>query len=107
MTNRLRVLFLTVLTAQAGLPAGAAPERAFDGAASPEACAALGFRSTPQVEDRRSYGGVRPVGAMMRPAPSYAPPPAPPPPTAMAAPAIPPLPLPPVGRRLEPSKSSV
>jgi len=102
MAYRLRALFLTVLAAQAGGPAGAQPRRLYDGAPSPDACAELGFRAPePRHAGPRLVGGVRPM-------PSYAPPPPPAPPIAQSSPAIPPLPLPPVERRLaDPSRPRV
>jgi len=104
MAYRLRVLLVTLLTAQAGAPAGAQPERMFDGAPSPEACAALGFQVRPTDDDhvqRRQFGGV------MAAPPAYAPPP-PPPMARPDLPRIPPLPVPPIEHRLaEPSKSRV
>jgi len=102
MAYRLRALFLTVLAAQPGAAAGAQPERMFDGAPSPEACASLGFQAWARDEEGRS--GPRLLGGHARKmAPAYAPPPPPP-----HATAIPPLPVPPVERRLaEPSKSAV
>ncbi|HEY0651315.1 VWA domain-containing protein, partial [Phenylobacterium sp.] len=113
MAHRLRVLFLTVLTAQAGLPAGAQPERTFDGAPSPDACAALGYATSPRDEARGVGGGA--VGYARKVAPSYAPPPPPPPPVPSIerrlqgpraqGPSIPPLPVPPVQRRADASKS--
>jgi len=104
MAYRLRVLFLTVLAAQAGPPAGAQPQRMFDGAPSPEACAALGFQAWARDEEGRS--GPRPLGGYARKMapPAYAPPP---PPLSAQVPAIPPLPVPPVEHGLaEPSRSS-
>src|SRR5262245_11778430 len=110
MAHRVRVLLLTVLTAQAGLPAGAQPERAFEGAPSPEACAALGFQVRPTDD---TYAYRRQFSGPARPA--YAPPPPPPPvpsiehrlvkpapsPAIAQAPSVPPLPVPPVERRIE------
>ena len=102
MAYRLRALFLTVLAAQAGAPAGAQPRRVFDGAPSPDACAELGFKASERGQaSPRLVGGVRPMAA-------YAPPPPPPPAMAKAAPSIPPLPVPPVERRVaEPPRSRV
>jgi len=108
MAYRLRALFLTVLAAQAGAPAGAQPERMFDGAPSPDACAALGFQAWARDEGGRS--DARPlVGYARKMAPAYAPPPPPPAAQAQAqAQAIPPLPVPPVERRIaEPSRPRV
>ena len=107
MAYRLRALFLTVLAAQTGAPAGAQPKRMFDGAPSPEACAALGFQAQPE---RDSYAHRRQFGAVGATAPAYAPPPPPPapPPSVTSAPAIPPLPVPPVERRVaEPARPQV
>lgn len=90
MAHRLRVAFLTLLTVQTAAPAGAQPDRAADGAPTPEACAALGFQVQPAVDSHvqpRLSGGVAALPAYAAP-----PPPPPPPPPMMAAPA--PLPAP-------------
>jgi len=82
----LGVVALAGLTALAGQPTTAQPRYA-DGTPSPAACEALGFSPARQ---RENYG--RPLaGYVQRPAPTYAPSPA----------VIPPLPLPPVERRIQ------
>src|SRR4051812_10550616 len=84
-TRPLQVLAMAGLTALAGQPTIAQPRYA-DGAPSPAACEALGFSAAPQ---RERYG--RPsAGYKQRAAPAYA-----------ASPTIPPLPLPPVERRIQ------
>jgi len=106
MAYRLRALFLTVLAAQAGAPVGAQPRRVVDGAPSADACAELGFKAPVAREDHRGMAGA-PRLAYASPYPPPPPPP-PPPPASNAAPSIPPLPLPPVERRLtDPSRSRV
>lgn len=81
---------LALLTAVSGTPAPAqAPVRDRDEGPSPADCEALGFRVAPDAQGR-------PYPVQARPAPAYAPPPPPSP-----AILIPPLPLPPVERRIQ------
>jgi len=91
---------LTAITS--GPDAVAQPRRVADGTPTLDACAELGFRTPPPRQD---YGRLM---TKARPSPTYAPmappPPAPPPPppAIAASPVIPPLPVPPVERRIEP-----
>lgn len=79
--RRLGALGLACLTAALPGPSPAQPGRYGDGAVSPDACAAFGFRTAP---DRGDYRPV--VGGLAAAAPAYAAPPAPPPPVARSAP---------------------
>jgi Ca-activated chloride channel homolog len=93
MAHRLRVALLTLLTAQAGAPAGAQTELAIAGGPSPEACAALGFQVQPTADSYlapRHFGGVAAVRA-----PYPAPPPPPPAPAIVTPlPSVAPVPAP-------------
>ena len=94
--RRLRVFTLACLTAAVGQPSPAQPLRYGDGAPSPEACEALGFRPDPVREVMRRVPAP-PPGPGPRIAPNIVPP------------AIPPLPLPPVqsGKTLPGPQTSV
>lgn len=97
--HRLPAAALACLTAvSSGAPVTAQPRRIIDGIPTAEACAELGFRTTPRDDAPRRVGMARPTYA---PSP---PPPPPVPPMARAPGSIPPLPVPPVERRIaEPS----
>lgn len=88
--HRLRILAMAGLTALSGQPALARPAGVVDGQPTAQACAELGFRTSP--DSPRRIGGVM---SYAKPAPA----PPPPPPPAIAAP-NPPLPVPPVERRI-------
>ena len=95
----LRSASVTSLAAVTALSAPAAPQARpaiRDGAPTPAACEALGFSQQPT-----GYGGAPPRQAY-RAAPIPAPPPMPAPRSAEALPQIPPLPVPPVERRIAP-----
>jgi Ca-activated chloride channel homolog len=101
--QRLPVAALACLTAAtSGPPVGAQPRRIYEGEPTADACAELGFRAGPRPETARLTGTMRP---------SYAPPSPPPPPPRvagkdrgrLAVPEIPPLPVPPVERRVAPA----
>ncbi len=99
--KRLSAAALAGLTAVTSATPIAAQPRVVDGAPTTDACAALGFASTPPRQTGpRLLGGIQPSRA-------YAPGPPPPPPPAIAAPvgksapSIPPLPVPPVSSRVE------
>lgn len=96
--HRLPAAALACLTAvSSGAPVTAQPRRIVDGTPTADACAELGFRTAPRDERGR-------VVSMTRPSYAPAPPPPPPPPMARSQSVIPPLPVPPVERRIaEPS----
>src|SRR5689334_10782869 len=97
--RRFGALGLACLTAALPGPLPAQPAHVSGGDVTPDACAAFGFRSSPEREYRArpQAGGF--AGGRLYAAPP--PPPPAPPPVVQNAPAIPPLPVPPVERRIQ------
>lgn len=99
--KRLSAAALAGLTAATSASPIAAQPRVVDGAPTADACAALGFASTPPRQTGpRLMGGIQPSRAYA-PAPPPPPPPAIAAPTGKSAPSVPPLPVPPVQGRLD------